>query len=100
VKKIDDVDLADEIIGRLNALIGDPPIRNDVHALIQQRIEVTQACREHPTIQASSGRLGFLGLLNGIVGAVVDGQYDGYGLIAAVIDDQTGQLVKFVRTDR
>lgn len=75
---IPDPQLADEILRRLNDLI-----------------------RDNPTIQVhQDGSFGFLGLLNGIVGAIPnEGSLQGWGFIAAVFDD-AGRLQHFRRTDQ
>lgn len=95
-----DSDLADEVIARLNALIQDPNIRADLEKLINERIAVSKETIDHPTIQvaADSNTLGFLGLLNGIVGTITEGRLKGWGYIAAVYDD-SGKLERFRRTD-
>lgn len=98
---ISNTDLADVLIERLNALISDPDVCKDVSRLIEQRVPCSQKTAEHPTIQVNSGArnrtVGFLGLLNGIVGVLPDGPHQGWGFIMAVIDDN-GQFVRFERT--
>ncbi len=95
-----DSDLADEVIARLNALIQDPNICVDIEKLINVRIGVSEQTIAHPTIQvaAESDTLGFLGLLNGIVGTISEGRLKGWGYIAAVYDD-ANHLTGFRRTD-
>lgn len=72
---MNDSDLADVLIDRLNKLIEDPAVREDVGRLIETRVPCSDATLKHPTIQAqegapdSMGTVGFLGVLNGIVGA-------------------------------
>jgi hypothetical protein len=90
-------DLADEIIKRLNLLINDPNIKNDIEKLINTRIKVSSETCNHSTIQVDVGSLGFLGLLNGIVGTLEHGSKQGWGYISAEFDDD-GKLVKFCKT--
>ena len=124
-ERMNDSDLADEIIARLNKLCENPQVRADLCKLIETRIPCTKATLDHPTIQASqpekvaglcecgaygpssSGwcpicnpepQVGFLGLLNGLVGIRPEGRLKGWGFIAAVFDDNK-QLVRFRRTD-
>jgi hypothetical protein len=94
-----DRELADEIIARLNKLIEHPDIRRDVAALIEQRVTCSQVTYEHPTIQASSALLGFLGLLNGLVGAdpELKDTRVGWGYITACYDE-AAELVRFELT--
>jgi len=95
---IPDDRLANEIIARLNILIEDPEVRKDIDALIEARVEVSETTADHPLIQVSEGgRLGFLGLLNGIVGLIPEGSKAGWGFITAICDDD-GKLVRFTRT--
>lgn len=97
--------LADSLITRLNKMIEDPAVRLDIERLIEHRIEpVSQATIDHPTLQpykdARSGRtgLGFLGLLNGLVGVLPEGPRKGWGLITAHYEGTPEQLVRFERT--
>jgi len=98
-----DSDLADAVIARLNAIIQDPAIREDVGRLVEERILVGEQTAAHPTVQvqqnaAGDSVLGFLGLLNGVVGTIAEGRLKGWGYIAAVFDD-AGRLERFRRTD-
>lgn len=86
--------LAHEIINRLNDLLDDPDVRRDIGGLIEARIPCSEAVSEHPTIQSKSGWFGFLGLLNGLVGTIPDGEYDGWGYIRARFDNR-GNLICF-----
>jgi hypothetical protein len=116
--------LADEIIARLNLLCHDPAIRADLGKLINMRIGCSKATQEHPTIQTSlpapipglcecgpygstgwcpicnpGPEVGFLGLLNGLVGAIRGpGRLSGWGYVMAVFDD-SGKLERFKRSD-
>lgn len=91
-----DIELADEIIARLNNLIQHSEVRQDVSKLIETRISCSKATRDHSTIQAGES-FGFLGLLNGIVGVIPDGKKEGWGYITASFDDK-GKLTQFGRT--
>jgi len=95
---MNDSDLADEIIGRLNKLIEDPIIREDLGKLIETRVPCSDVTRDHPTIQASEGGVGFLGFLNGLIGTIHGERLNGWGYIAAVFDDNM-KLERFRRTD-
>lgn len=97
-----DIELADEIIRRLNALIEDPDVRRDIGALMRDRVSVSAATANHPAIQVMDSRdpegvstMSFLGLLNGVVGV----REDGWGHVTAVIDDD-GELERFQKTNR
>ena len=101
---IDDKTLAEELVRRLNGLIeeddGDRHVRNFLGDLIEARVEVDpQFVEDHPTIQGNieddgKGYMGFLGLLNGMVGAMEDG----WGYVAAHFDDD-GKLTHFIVRD-
>lgn len=110
-----DADLADEVIARLNSLITDPAVRGDVNRLIETRIACSTETLDHPTIQAeefdpqkhaarvppgsepTAGWVGFLGLLNGLIGTLPTGSKAGWGYVTAVFDDSMN-LVRFERT--
>lgn len=102
---MNNADLADEIIARLNKLIEDPKVRADVGKLIETRIRCSEETRNHPTIQAgwddvegSPPHVGFLGVLNGLVGTIGEGRLAKWGFISAVFDDDKN-LERFRRTD-
>lgn len=95
-----DAALADEIIRRLNRLIRDPKVRKDVGRLLCQRIRVSKATAEHPTIQVGPGNtLRMVGLLNGVCGTIKAGKYQGWGYIAAGWSDDE-RLIRFMRMDK
>ncbi len=88
-------ELADEIIRRLNVLAQDPALREDIQRLLETRIPCSEAAARHPTIQTTGGLLlGFLGLLNGLVGTDPDGQAYIAGSYSA---DAREELVYFQR---
>ena len=91
-------ELADELILRLNNLIESEDIRYDVQLLLGEKIACSGAALQHPTLQVdtegSVPELGFLGLLNGLVG-----ERSGMGYISAVFDDD-GELLRFERTHK
>ena len=109
-----DIELADAIIHRLNKLIEDTAVCVDVGKLINSRIPCSKETNEHPTIQSQltegeeflgdegvpykGPTLGFLGLLNGLVGTISEGKLKGWGYVSAVFDDD-GRLTHFRRTD-
>lgn len=88
-------DLATVIVTRLNALLSDPDVRQDIQKLIETRVSCSKATKDHETIQIGDGEeLGFLGLLNGIVGRRDTKPYEGWGHISAVFGDD-GRLETF-----
>lgn len=99
--------LADQIIARLNDLVSDPNVRADLGALIEMRVPCSETTCNHPTIQVhaagpgdKSGTFGFLGVLNGLVGAIPEGHVKaGWGYITAVFSDD-GKLEGFQKTKR
>jgi hypothetical protein len=97
-----DPELADQIIAALNLLIKYPRIKDDITKLIENRVEVSSATKDHPTMQVTqeNGRilLGPLGLLNALCGTIEDGPKKGWGFIAATFVD--GILMCFERTDK
>jgi hypothetical protein len=95
--------LADTIIQRLNALLTNDKTRQDIRALIETRVPCSDDTADHPDIVVQKSpdgtyQFGFLGLLNGLVGAISEGPRKGWGRIAALYDDDD-QLIKFERTD-
>jgi hypothetical protein len=95
-----DADLADVVIKRLNTILQDSEaVRADIERLVETRVMVSGEALNHPTIQViidanRNSTLGFLGLLNGIVGVRAE---DERGYIAAEFRDD-GRLERFVRT--
>jgi len=100
-----DAALADQLIVRLNKLIEDPAVRKLVSDLIEKRVEVPDSIFVHPTIITSERKtldstkveVGFLGLLNGMVGRIGYGPRAAWGLITADCDDD-GLVTCFKRT--
>jgi len=96
--------LADEMILRLNVLIMDPAIRYVVQDLMSRRVSVPETIRNHATIQTHEGAdgiawVGFLGMLNGLVGCVDEpaSGLNGWGFITASMTED-GRLVRFERS--
>jgi len=100
--------LADCLIVRLNILIRDPDVKKVVTRLIEKRVSAKEELLDHPTIIvhtveqpegfAPKVEVGFLGLLNGLIGRVGgSGPHQAYGLVTAVFDDN-GELECFRRT--
>ena len=88
---MNDIELADEIIQRLNKLIGNEAVREALERLSLMRLELPDdSLAKHTTIQVLQKEgelsLGFLGMLNGIVGSIEGGDLDKCGYIAAVYD--------------
>lgn len=102
VANLDAADHADLIIERLNEILGHDS--EALEALIEARVPCNASMRDHPSVQVSvdgeQARVGFLGVLNGLVGTIPSGEKEGWGYIAASFDDDTGKLLRFVRTDR
>lgn len=90
-------ELADEIIARLNKLLENDQVREDINALAHRTVSASWQTQEHPTIQTSADRLSLIGLLNGIVGTIGEGPRATWGLISAEFDEKM-HLVRFVRT--
>lgn len=99
---MEDRELAKEIIKRLNSLVEDEAVRKLFENAIENRTFVSSSVIEHPTIQAwkvgDEYAVGFLGILNGIIGAISGGRFDRWGYISAKFTD-VGELVKFELTD-
>lgn len=102
---IENAVVADEMIRRLNVLIEqDESVRRDVGHLIESRVPCSDAVGDHPTIQVSIGAdqkpsVGFLGLLNGLIGAIGPGhKRAGWGHVAMRVGDD-GTIARFVRTE-
>lgn len=97
--------LADELIERMNELIGESEdARKALGTLLRLRSNA-DGLADHPSIQVWAGdtickgeTVTFLGMLNGIVGTIDEGQRAGWGLIAAVVE-QNGELIRFERTE-
>jgi len=94
--------LAKEIIRRLNRLIENKDVRKDLSDLIENRIPCTDTTLRHPTIQTQtiegSPHIGFLGMLNGIVGVIPEGPRQGYGYIAGTFDGPDNEDLTGFRT--
>lgn len=95
-----DIDLADELIGRLNRLIKNEETRRALSAVFQMEVE-WGGDPDHPTIQVwdigceRKPRVRFLGLLNGIVGTVQSGPRAGWGHIGVRFDSETRLIESF-----
>lgn len=101
-----DPEFTDELIRRLNVLIEDPDAKVVVDGMIANRIIAAKSLEDHPTIRVRTDRPEYLyptvsltGLLNGLCGSVHGGPVDGYGLLCHVMDSDSGELLKFARTD-
>jgi hypothetical protein len=80
-----DRELAKRIVDYLNELVS---LDNKaIEDLVNTRVPCNQALVNHPTCQVAvtneQGRVGLLGLLNGLVGVFDDGPKKGWGGIAA-----------------
>ena len=101
-------ELADELILRLNSLLVDPDVASLIYRMMNDRLSVPARISSHATIQVNDepgslpGRnryaVGFVGLLNGLVGAIdkPDSTLHGWGFIAGVLSE--GKLIRFERT--
>jgi len=107
VPAVQDEELADELIARLNMLCNEHiDIKEDIGKLIEERIKCSVATAKHERIQTvyvedSAPRgtdwseLGLLGLLNGLVG--LDPETNKAGFISAEFDDKN-RFIRFLRT--
>jgi hypothetical protein len=95
-------DLADELIERLNTLCENQEARAVLGKLLNARVAGSEGLFDHPTIQVRrSGDLpevGFLGMLNGLVGVIPSGKFEGWGYITVQVDDDDS-ISRFERTD-
>lgn len=84
--KLTNEELADELVVRLNKLVEDSAVREDVcKFLLKAVMPASPETQKHPTIKTDHrGEMSFMGLLNGIVGSVPLGSTAGWGLITAV----------------
>lgn len=94
---MDDLTLAHEVVRRLNELLESPGMGQHLADLMRARISTgSDMLANHPTVQVSAPpdvELGWLGLLNGIVGAK---PCDGWGFIGAQLDDcEAGPITRF-----
>lgn len=100
MNKISKEELADLLIKKLNNFL-----EYDTKAishLVETRISCNEKMAGHPDIQVQVRDLdlpmvGFLGILNGLVGSIDESAKKGYGLISAVVEAD-GSVSKFERT--
>lgn len=91
----EELDLAaDRAIDMLNDALQRDPVA--ISALVAARVPCNEVLADHDTIQVwfkdGEYRIGLLGVLNGLFGK----HNDGYGRIAAVVDDDV--VTSFIRT--
>jgi hypothetical protein len=82
-----------------------------VSLVVKYRVYCNRALLEHPTIQVAEfpadfsnthypvearNEVGFLGILNGAFGIFEEGPNQGSGPIACEIDEDTGQIIRFL----
>lgn len=102
-----DLWLARVLIARLNGLLREEPsLGVALFLLCVNRVELPdRALVDHPTIQVAAPpedktdgpiELGFLGMLNGIVGVIKRGKFEGWGYVTAVFED--GRVTEFRMT--
>lgn len=92
--------LADNVIAFLNTLL--EVDRKAITKLFDgHRVSCNDALVNHHSVQVldEGGKysVGFLGILNGLVGTITDGEKIGWGHITMVIDE-TGLIKEFRRT--
>jgi hypothetical protein len=96
-----DSELADLVIARLNEIHSHDP--EALKALISSRVPCNEALANHPSVQVGIHdgvtKVGLLGIINGIVGTIPEGEKAGWGYVAAVFDDDEKTLTGFRRTD-
>jgi hypothetical protein len=97
----------DDLIAFLNSLVEIDPYA--MTELLCIRVPCNEQLANHPSVQVAgerSGatfiapntwRVGILGVLNGFCGTIDDGPRQGWGPIAAILDN--GKLVRFERTE-
>jgi len=91
-------ELAELIIGRLNKILKSDP--EAIDELINTRVLCNNNLADHPMVQVREypgdigPTIGFLGLLNGLIGTTDDGR----GIICAVYENGN-DLVRFELTD-
>jgi hypothetical protein len=103
---LSNLQLAEELVRRLNRLCSDDDVRQDLGELIENRINCSAATARHPAIEttllllqgsdrrdapiASYGQVGFLGFLNGLL------RVDTRSLTSKVVAlfDRHGQLIE------
>lgn len=99
---MNDRTLAAELVRRMNKLIDTDPIAQLVLSwLMKTRIEVPPELIDHPTIQVDTRidgppKVGFLGMLNGIVGVIPEGNHEDWGHVTARVED--GLILRFELT--
>jgi hypothetical protein len=82
------------IIDNLNSILECD--KKSIEELIEHRITCTMELAKHPTVQVlyndaiKSNTVGFLGMLNGVLGA----REDGFGYVTALCDE-AGHIIKF-----
>jgi hypothetical protein len=92
---------ADELIAFLNELV-----KIDAKAiteLISQRVDCNTPMADHPSVQVGFGRnggqaqcvVGMLGIINGFIGTIDTGKYQGWGCVAARYGED-GIITKFI----
>ena len=95
--------LAAELVDRLNQLIEDEDIKRLIEVMIEERVSMSLGIMDHPTIQVGivnnffpMPQVGFLGLLNGLVGTTHDKTGNRMGYIQAHWSDEVHpRLIRF-----
>ncbi len=103
-RKLKSEALADLLIQRLNEIAKVDPTA--MAALIKTRVPCNEAMRNHPTVQVArqvgtsddAFEIGFLGMLNGIIGVIENGPRKGWGHIVVVMDHD-GTFLRFERME-
>lgn len=86
-----------DVINILNEVVEKDP--EAANSLFGHRVECNKKIADHPTIQVSmyppdnTPKIGIIGILNGMFGI----QKDGFGALAAEVDDN-GKIIQFVET--
>ena len=97
--------LAEILIDRLNYLLEDDKTLGEALGnLMRARVVCSRSVAESPTIQVHEEEgayyVGFLGLLNGIVGVIPEGEYrEGWGYVTAIVEED-GSVSSFTNTKR
>jgi hypothetical protein len=97
--KAESLELTDQLAEFLNELIEIDP--EAVHRLVEARVPCNRHLMGHPTVQVlrvvdnpeTSSVVGFLGIINGFIGA----DTDGWGFLCGIYDDDK-KLIRFKRS--
>lgn len=93
------------LVNKLNGLLKVPGVRADIARLMETTIPASPDTCAQVELQKRTDPetgeylLSVLGLLNGVVGAIPEGKRQGWGLIAMIFDNDSGECIGFGLTD-